>query len=96
MDRDVYKRHEQELGDLFMALSIVYAYPEGKVNYLIQFQNLNGIKGHTTLICIYSCPDYTFLDPRELCGTLDDTLPHEKCRKPFNLKDSEWRTLKHA
>jgi hypothetical protein len=36
---------------------------EGEVNYRIQLQNLNGIKEHTILICIFSCQDLTFLDP---------------------------------
>jgi hypothetical protein len=47
---------------------------EDKGNYRIQFQNLNGIKEYTILICIYLNPDYAFLDPREICANLDDTL----------------------
>jgi hypothetical protein len=33
-----------------------------------------GIKEHTISIYICSCPDYMFLNPREICGNLDDTL----------------------
>jgi hypothetical protein len=43
---------------------------------LTQLQNLNKIKEYTILIYICSCPDDTFLDPKELCRNLDDTLYH--------------------
>jgi hypothetical protein len=35
---------------------------------------LNRIKEYTILIYIYLCLDYTFLDPKEFCGILGDTL----------------------
>jgi hypothetical protein len=72
----------------------VHKRTEGGVNYRVHFQNLNGIKEYTILIGTYLYPDHKFLDPRGLCGNLDDTLYLRQWNKKNEGAKLAWIWLK--